>query len=192
VANRLCREVLGKTLDELPPGTRRLLSLLEQMVSEQCKEFGTDPSEARFSRREVREWTRLSDTQVRVHLRRLLELEYVVVHRGRQGQGYVYELCFVGGEESLFGEGAAATTTASSPSTSRDQGPTSRGVRGGAAGSGPRSESAAKPAEAGALEALRGAEPKPPRGPRVNGTSYRSGIGLRKTQPSEGLPLGTA
>ncbi len=32
LANRLCHEVLGRSLDELPPQTRRLLGLLEEMV----------------------------------------------------------------------------------------------------------------------------------------------------------------
>jgi len=34
---------------------------------------------------------------VRIHLDRLVELEYVLVHRGRNGQRYVYELLYNGG-----------------------------------------------------------------------------------------------
>jgi hypothetical protein len=49
----------------------------------------------------------LSDTQVRVHLDRLVALEYVLVHRGRNGQRYVYELVFDGaphqGQPQLMG-----------------------------------------------------------------------------------------
>ncbi len=44
----------------------------------------------------MRESTRWGNTQVKVHLGRLLEMEYVVVHRGRQGQGFVYELAYAG------------------------------------------------------------------------------------------------
>jgi hypothetical protein len=60
---------------------------------------GLVQSEVRFSRREVREWTRWSSTQVRLHLERLEELEYVLVHRvGRAGRGVVvmYELAYAG------------------------------------------------------------------------------------------------
>jgi len=40
----------------------------------------------------VRAETGLSDTQCRLHLERLTALEYVLVHRGRRGQSYEYEL----------------------------------------------------------------------------------------------------
>ena len=36
VANRLAHQVLGRSLDELPPQTRRLLVLVEEMVSAAC------------------------------------------------------------------------------------------------------------------------------------------------------------
>ena len=36
VANRLAHQVLGRSLDELPPQTRRLLFALDRMVSEAC------------------------------------------------------------------------------------------------------------------------------------------------------------
>ena len=46
----------------------------------------------RFTRRELREATGWGDTQLKVHLARLVELEYLLVHRAERGQGYVYEL----------------------------------------------------------------------------------------------------
>ena len=50
----------------------------------------------RFSRRDVRLHTGWGDTQLRVHLHRLEELEYLLVHRGGRGQSFVYELVFDG------------------------------------------------------------------------------------------------
>jgi DNA primase len=97
VANRLCHEVLGRTLDELPPQTRRLLGLVEGLVQEGCTRQGVVREDFRFTRREVREATRWGNTQLKVHLGRLLEMEYLAVHRGKQGQGYVYELAYDGG-----------------------------------------------------------------------------------------------
>jgi|GEM_PF-5044335 len=45
----------------------------------------------RSSRREVRAATGWGATQTRIHLDRLVELEYVAVHRGSNGTGFVYE-----------------------------------------------------------------------------------------------------
>jgi DNA primase len=96
VANRLAHDVLGRTLDELPPQTRRLLLLIDQMVRAACERLKMDRPDYRFSRREVREVTQWGDTQLRLHLDRLVELEYVLVHRGGRGQSFVYELLYDG------------------------------------------------------------------------------------------------
>ena len=93
-ANHLAHEVLGRSLNELPPHTRRLLLLVDEMVSAVCQRLGVHRSDFRFSSREVREHTGWGYTQLRLHLRRLVELEYLVVHRGGRGQSYVYELAF--------------------------------------------------------------------------------------------------
>lgn len=99
LANRLAHEVLGRTLDELPPQTRRLLSLVDGMVGALCAELAIDRSDLRFTLRQVREATGWGQTQLRLHLGRLIDLEYVVVHRGGRGQTFVYELVYDGGGE---------------------------------------------------------------------------------------------
>lgn len=145
LANRLCREVMGRTLDELPPQTRRLLGLVDEMVTAGCNELGLDRADFRFSRREVRERTGWGNTQLKVHLGRLVEMEYVVAHRGRQGQGYVYELAWAAGLPGSAGaelrvldeDGAALSASdASTTPTSRGSGETSRGSAGDFAGGG--------------------------------------------------------
>jgi hypothetical protein len=93
-ANRLANEILGRTLDELPPQARRLLMLLNEMVTEACEKLEMDRSDYRFSRRDVRQYTEWSDFQVKVHIKRLEELEYVLVHRGGRGLSFVYELLY--------------------------------------------------------------------------------------------------
>jgi hypothetical protein len=95
-ANTLAHEVLGRSLDELPPQTRRLLTLLDGMVRDACARLKEERTEYRFTRREVRERTALSYEQVRVHLDRLVELEYVLAHKGSRGQSFEYELVFDG------------------------------------------------------------------------------------------------
>jgi hypothetical protein len=93
-ANRLAHEVLGRSLDELPPQTRRLLLSIDEMVSKQCEQLKMERGDCFFSRRDVRQYTGWGDTQLRVHLRRLEELEYLLAHRGGRGQSFVYELVF--------------------------------------------------------------------------------------------------
>lgn len=82
-ADRLMKELLERSLDELPPQTRKLLTLIAQMVNGR-KDF-------LFSRRAVREHTGWGATQIRIHLDRLQELEYLIVHRGGRGQTFLYE-----------------------------------------------------------------------------------------------------
>jgi len=120
LANELTHEVLGRSLDELPPQTRRLLGLVEKMVQERMAAMGVERRDFRFSRREVREATGYSYEQLRVHLGRLVELEYLLVHRGGRGQSFFYELLYdSGGGDSgaprvfgliELGEAAAVTT----------------------------------------------------------------------------------
>jgi post-segregation antitoxin (ccd killing protein) len=96
-ANRLAHEVLGRSTDELPPQTRALLAGIASMVKERSQAQVIARSEIRFTRRELREIADMSDTQLKVHLARLVELEYLLVHRAERGQGHVYELLYDGG-----------------------------------------------------------------------------------------------
>ena len=83
-------------LDELPPQTRRLLIKLEEMVLAGCERLNVAREYFRFSQREVRENTGYGNTQVKMHLRRLEELEYVIAHRQLRGQTFSYELAYDG------------------------------------------------------------------------------------------------
>jgi hypothetical protein len=93
-ANALASVVLGRCLDDLPPQTRNLLGLLDAFVSEQCRVQSVERADFRFSRRQVREATAWGDTQLKIHLKRLVELEFVGVHRDRQTNRHAYELLF--------------------------------------------------------------------------------------------------
>jgi hypothetical protein len=64
------------------------------MVTAACKRLGIDRADHRFSRRNIREFTAWGHTQLKVHLKRLEELEYLLVHRGGRGQSLVYELLY--------------------------------------------------------------------------------------------------
>jgi DNA primase len=95
-ANTLAREALGRSLDELSPQTRRLLGEVTAMVDSHCRAQQINRCDHHFSRREVREYTNWSDFQVKMHMHKLEELEYVLVHRGGRGQSFVYELLYDG------------------------------------------------------------------------------------------------
>ncbi len=96
VANRLAHQVLGRSLDELPPQTRRLLLLLDEMVTSACERLAMDRADYRFTRREVREAIGWGQTQLKVHLARLEEMEYLAVHRTGRAGGFVYQLAYDG------------------------------------------------------------------------------------------------
>jgi hypothetical protein len=95
-ANRLAGEVLGRSLDDLPPQSRQLLSLIHEWVSGECKRLHQTRRDFRFTRRDVRQATSWGNTQLKLHLARLEEMEYLLVHRGERGQSYVYELLYEG------------------------------------------------------------------------------------------------
>lgn len=96
-ANSLAHEVLGRTLDELPPQTRKLLTALHTWVKGESEQQGMQQVDFRFSRRQVRDLTGWGNTQLGIHLARLVDMEYLFEHGGRRGQTTSYELAY-GGE----------------------------------------------------------------------------------------------
>ncbi|EEV6020712.1 toprim domain-containing protein [Escherichia coli] len=96
LANRLAHEILGRTLDEMPPQTRKLLLLIQTMVGELAAAQHCKPGEVRFTRREIRDFTQWSDNQLKVHCMRLAEMEYLLIHGGSRGHLLQYELLWDG------------------------------------------------------------------------------------------------
>jgi len=96
LANRLAHEVLGRSLDELPPQTRRVLGLIEAFVTERMQHSAILRADVRSTRRELRSHCGMSDAAIRVHLERLVAMEYVRLVTGKNGQRFEYELLFDG------------------------------------------------------------------------------------------------
>ena len=98
LANKLASVVLGRTLDELPPQTRKFLIALHDWISARAKVEKVPIRDIRFRRKEVRDQLGWTDTMLKIHLRRLSEMEYFLVHRSgvRGGMSFEYELAFDG------------------------------------------------------------------------------------------------
>jgi len=101
LANELATALFGQSLDELSRPSRELLKLIRQMV-EGLEKTDQQPSPkapgaaATFNRRAVREFTGWSDYQVKIHIKQLEELEYLVPLSGRRGQSFCYRLAWEG------------------------------------------------------------------------------------------------
>jgi hypothetical protein len=92
LANTLISAVLSQTLEELAAPSATLLSEIDNMVETLAKKERRPKQEIQFSRRQIREWTRWSDFQIREHIGQLEQLEYLAVVAGKQGKRYFYQL----------------------------------------------------------------------------------------------------
>ncbi|HPQ39820.1 MAG TPA: CHC2 zinc finger domain-containing protein [bacterium] len=95
LANDLASDILGVSLDELSPPSRRLLGLIREFVLDQSEAQGQSFHSFPFTRRAIREYTGWSDTQVKRHIHQLVDLEYIASIVGSKGREYVYELQYV-------------------------------------------------------------------------------------------------
>jgi hypothetical protein len=160
-ANAIAHEVLGRSLDELPPQTRRVLAMIVGHVHARAQAGAMRRADVRFTRAELRAASGFGDTQLKVHLARLAELEYLITHRAERGQGFVYELLFDGDAaavahlsglidvQSLKARGYDAQRSgleAQRSGTQAQQSAPGRGAVGQRSGPGRSSASAAKPA----------------------------------------------
>lgn len=91
-ANALAPEILGRSLDELPPQTRRLLNHIRDLVAAMVDRTKAPQSRCLFSRRELCERSGWSYAQVRTHIERLIEVEIIATRAGRNGAAMLYEL----------------------------------------------------------------------------------------------------
>jgi DNA primase len=95
LANEMAGELLGNSLDELPPQTRYVLEQSYKMLQKICKEQNAPQSCIHFTRRQLREFTGMGDTQLKIHLHRLVDFEYLVIRKSRHGL-FAYELMYNG------------------------------------------------------------------------------------------------
>jgi DNA primase len=95
-ANALAHEVLGRCLDDMPPQTRRLLGAVQALQRERAKATAGGDG-GLWRRRDLRAFTGWGDSALKLHLARLVELEYVIARRDPEHlNGLLYELVFDG------------------------------------------------------------------------------------------------
>lgn len=107
LANRIADWALGRSIDELPGPTRRLLIDLYDWARAESLKLRIDMADFAFTRRQAREALHWAATPLAKHLERLVAHEYVVpVGRG-QGKLHRYSLLYDGkgreGQPSLLG-----------------------------------------------------------------------------------------
>lgn len=95
-ANEIAHNILGKSLDELASPSKNLLELIYQMVKEKEKQTGISRNETEFTRREVREYTKWSDYQIKIHIKQLEDLEYLIFLVANRGRRFCYKLAYNG------------------------------------------------------------------------------------------------
>jgi hypothetical protein len=158
LANRLAHAVLGRSLDELPPQTRRVLTALDGWVAAQAQAQSLARGALQFTRRQVRSVLGLSDTQLRVHMDRLVTLDYLAQHGGRPGQRMSYSLLFDGdaGSDAPQLMGLSEAGVRAGAPTSRGQGATSRGEPTTSRGEEVNLAGASRPVRGGVAGRLRG------------------------------------
>lgn len=126
LADALAGELLGRGLDDLNTVSRDLLGQIERMVRGRIVRVdGAAPrvEDIEFTRREIREHTGWPHARVERYLRKLVDLEYLITHAGRNGKRYLYTLAacgqgYAGGQHGF----SDLPTTFSAPSQGDEAG----------------------------------------------------------------------
>ena len=92
LAYELAATVFGNTLGDLPKPLADFLGEVENVVAAAAKTAAKPPDTFTFSRRLIREATRLPDHLVKRYMRAVEDLEYVEVIRARNGGAHAYRL----------------------------------------------------------------------------------------------------
>lgn len=93
VAYRIMLEgVLASTMRELPAGAQLLYEELRKLARSEAKRQRVETTEVALTQRQIREYTGLTHTWVRMNLRQLVEYEYLSVRGGNERSKGFYRL----------------------------------------------------------------------------------------------------
>jgi DNA primase len=92
IAYDLAHQVFADSADDLPKPARDFLAQVEGIVESTAKQAKAGIGETWFTRRMVREATKLPDHIIKRHMREIEDLEYVQVQRAPSGGSFRYRL----------------------------------------------------------------------------------------------------
>ncbi len=92
IAYDIIKKILAATLDEMPKNSRDLLAIIQEYVKMKQKKTKLTVERITFTRREIREYSKWSNDQIKNHIKKLEDMEYLIVTKGARGQQYVYAL----------------------------------------------------------------------------------------------------
>ncbi len=94
LANRLADRFLERSFAELPERTNVLLEQIIGGVRNLAEFQIIELFEVRFTRKDVRRWSTFGDTQLKQHLARLVDYEYLKAESGGHSRTIVYSLAY--------------------------------------------------------------------------------------------------
>lgn len=78
-ADEIVKNVFASSFDELPPQTRKLFEAIKNYVAVRAQKEACELSEVLFSRRDIREALGWGNTQLKIHLKRLEDMEHLSI-----------------------------------------------------------------------------------------------------------------
>lgn len=95
IADYLSKDIIKRTYDELSPVTRQFLTELKKLKESRRDKNGDSN---KITRRDIREYTKWNDYQIRQSLNELEKMEYIIKTNGWQGKLCTYELIYDGSD----------------------------------------------------------------------------------------------
>ena len=92
IAHDLAHGVFAESAGDLPKAARDFLAQVERLIEQRAEKEGAQVSDIWFTRRSVREVTKLPDHLIKRHMREIEDLEYLQVQRAPQGGSFRYRL----------------------------------------------------------------------------------------------------
>ena len=92
IAYKLAEIVFTHSLSELPKNASLLYQRIKEMVTENCQQHGIKPKDYWFKRRDLREYTKVPDHQIKRIIKLLVDLDYLDIRRAGYGGTHFYHL----------------------------------------------------------------------------------------------------